>query len=278
MSTMPPSAAPDPPDEITEALRVPITSQAGGLPTGPMVRANVNLKLGEVALQTKVAVPAGATTLRQLLPVARAFTDAIVHAATERTHAAGQTISCKNRCAACCRKLVPVSVTEATMLAALVAAMPEPRRSEIQARFLAARERLAGAGLLGPLEGFSDLAPDVVDAISTAYFQQHIGCPFLEEESCSIYADRPLVCREYLVTSEAALCGDVGGQVRVVNLPGYMSKALGRCSDADGQARRRVPLTLALEWAASNAEATASSTGPELLRQLLAGISQAMAG
>ena len=35
-------------------------------------------------------------------------------------------------------------------------------------------------------------------------YSQH--CPFLEEESCSIHPDRPLVCREYLVTSPAELC------------------------------------------------------------------------
>ena len=39
-----------------------------------------------------------------------------------------------------------------------------------------------------------------------AYFALGIPCPFLEEESCSIHPDRPLVCREYLVTSPAELC------------------------------------------------------------------------
>ena len=33
-----------------------------------------------------------------------------------------------------------------------------------------------------------------------------VPCPFLEDESCSIHPERPLVCREYLVTSPAALC------------------------------------------------------------------------
>ena len=36
------------------------------------------------------------------------------------------------------------------------------------------------------------------------YFQLGIPCPFLEEESCSIYHDRPITCREYLVTSPPA--------------------------------------------------------------------------
>jgi len=38
------------------------------------------------------------------------------------------------------------------------------------------------------------------------YFYEGVACPFLEEESCSIHPDRPLSCREYLVTSPAEYC------------------------------------------------------------------------
>ncbi len=40
------------------------------------------------------------------------------------------------------------------------------------------------------------------------YFHLGIACPFLEDESCSIHADRPISCREYLVTSPAVNCAD----------------------------------------------------------------------
>jgi hypothetical protein len=37
------------------------------------------------------------------------------------------------------------------------------------------------------------------------YFLQGVACPFLEAESCGIHPDRPLACREYLVTSRRPL-------------------------------------------------------------------------
>jgi Fe-S-cluster containining protein len=43
-------------------------------------------------------------------------------------------------------------------------------------------------------------------AFSTEYFAQSIPCPFLKKESCSIHEDRPLICRQYLMTSEASHC------------------------------------------------------------------------
>ena len=38
------------------------------------------------------------------------------------------------------------------------------------------------------------------------YFKHGIACPFLEDESCSIHPDRPMACREYLVSSPAENC------------------------------------------------------------------------
>jgi NADH:ubiquinone oxidoreductase subunit D len=60
--------------------------------------------------------------------------------AEENARASGATVSCKKGCGACCRQLVPVSEIEARQLKELVEQMPEPRRSEIWARFERARE------------------------------------------------------------------------------------------------------------------------------------------
>src|SRR5262249_61696224 len=58
-------------------------------------------------------------------------------------------------------------------------------------------------------------APDLYE-----YFRLGIDCPFLEDETCMIYADRPLVCRGYVVVSPPELCTDPrAGQVQVVRLP-----------------------------------------------------------
>jgi Fe-S-cluster containining protein len=36
-----------------------------------------------------------------------------------------------------------------------------------------------------------------------------MACPFLENDSCSIYLDRPIRCREFLVTSDARYCAQL---------------------------------------------------------------------
>ena len=45
-------------------------------------------------------------------------------------------------------------------------------------------------------------------AVSKTYFSEQIACPFLEDESCSIYPVRPSICREYIVYSPPEYCVD----------------------------------------------------------------------
>ncbi len=92
--------------------------------------------------------------------------------------------------------------------------MPEPRRSEIRKRFADAREHFAALGWFdrvakcdadGKKKPVGAVAKELKTLVSD-YFNEGISCPFLEDESCSIHAVRPLVCREYLVTSPPENC------------------------------------------------------------------------
>ena len=51
--------------------------------------------------------------------------------------------------------------------------------------------QLKEAGLLPQLLQREHLNDEEYTALATAYFQQQIPCPFLEDESCSIHAERP---------------------------------------------------------------------------------------
>ncbi|MCE7959920.1 MAG: YkgJ family cysteine cluster protein, partial [Acidobacteria bacterium ACB2] len=139
-------------------------------------------------------------------------------------------------------------------LAALVEALPLERRDAVTRRFDEIRARLAAAGLLEELS-----APERVDEegrrrMAPAYFALKEPCPFLVEESCSIHAERPLSCREYLVTSPAEACGSaVPGSVKKLRLAGSVWAALARAEAPRGATRATwVPLSLALSWAASH--------------------------
>src|SRR5438132_7183292 len=228
-------------------------------PFGPpeSITAEVVLGSADWQMQAKLTVPAGRTHLRTLLPMVQALTDSVVGAAVKTTEEQGQTISCQKGCGACCRQLVPIAEVEARRIREVVDEMPEPRRSTVLARFAQARDRLHDAGLLDKLSQPSLLAEGELRSIGLDYFRQGIPCPFLEEESCSIYADRPLACREYLVTSPAEHCADPSPEaVRCVKLPLRIWPGLARMDKVPEGAKyiRWVPLILAPEWAAAHSE------------------------
>jgi Fe-S-cluster containining protein len=209
--------------------------------------------------------------LGELLPLVQSFGDAVAASAAKVAGDQGKRVSCAKGCGACCRQLVPVAEVEARRLAALVRELPEPRRTEVRARFAAARRRLEAAGLLGELRHAQhEWSEEALPAFGLAYFRQGIPCPFLEDESCSVYADRPLVCREYLVTSPPADCAQPTAEtVDRVPMPFKVWTALARFDRVPPGARfiRWVPLVLAPEWAEAGPEEPAARPGPELLSQ-----------
>ncbi|MFO0959213.1 MAG: YkgJ family cysteine cluster protein [Isosphaeraceae bacterium] len=213
-----------------------------------------------------------------MLPaLGRSLTGAIVGCSVARDAAEGHAVSCRKGCGACCRQLVPLAEPEARQIRDLVEAMPEPRRSEIRARFEDARRRLEASGEVGEKllhpGRFSDDELRARD-LGLAYFRLGIPCPFLEEESCSIHPDRPMACREYLVTSPAEFCADPSAEtVRVVQLPAKVSTAVTLIGvEPDGSRRftRWVPLILAPGWADGHPDDLPPRPGPEWVRELIA--------
>jgi Fe-S-cluster containining protein len=232
----------------------------GEIPSTPDTdTANIHLNLLGQERTFPVPVRLGRRTPLDLLPAARELSIQATAVAIEDVRAQGKAISCKAGCGACCRQLVAISVIEAQALAELVAAMPAERQQVIRSRFAAALRRLEAAGLLDSnapkgqrallAEARGERSALVEDA-GRRYFQQQIACPFLDEESCSIHAERPLVCREYHVTSSAEKCARLYNmRVDKVEPPLHMSSVLARAAERiAGTGARTIPLVLALEW------------------------------
>lgn len=236
------------------------------------VTANIKLNSPSWNMEFKLTVPAGPTTLKELLPLAQLLSDAVVNATVQEVEQLGATISCCKGCGACCRQLVPIAEVEARYIAELVSAMPEPRQSQVRARFDDALRRLADAGLLDKLHEPERWHREGATEFGLQYFRLGIPCPFLEDESCSIHPDRPLKCREFLVTSPAVHCQNPTAQtVKTVPLPLRVSPALAEFQVVESAPHlvRWVPLVLALEWGESHPDPPADRTGPDLLGQLM---------
>jgi Fe-S-cluster containining protein len=166
---------------------------------------------------------------------------------------------------------VPISETEAHALAALVGAMPEPRRTTIQRRFADIRGRLEETGMLDLLQRRAAWTDEEFRQVRNEYLGLGIPCPFLEEESCSIHPDRPVTCREYLVTSPAENCQcPTADSIDLVPLAAKVWTALARFdAPADGaRFLRWVPLVLAPEWAKGHSEDGRLRPAPEWLGEL----------
>lgn len=218
-----------------------------------------------------VDVPVGPAKPRTLLPLMQEITNLVVDLAGKAEEEAGRHIACAAGCGACCRQLVPIAQTEAHEIAALVNEMPEPRRTEVRTRFTAAVEQFTNAGLIDDLRHTERLAGDKAIPFGLTYFHQQVACPFLENESCSIHPNRPLACREYLVTSNPQFCATPETeQIQGVPIGAKISRVMRRMdSDARDNGASFVPLVMALEYADTHPDNATMQNGPDLLRSLI---------
>ena len=222
--------------------------------------ATLRLTVGTLRIAHPITVPNAPVPAAEIVPALQGLVNAVVEAAE-----AGKAVSCRKGCGACCRQLVPVSRTEGERLLQLVAAMPPERRDALSGRFAAAEAAIDRAGLKERGER-SDRE------LSVTYFALGIPCPFLEDESCSIHPERPLVCREYLVTSPAELCAGAAQEgVTPVAVPKVSMAARGLQGESDGW----FPLALLMDWSRGRPRKAERRPGPEWVQRFLRGFSGA---
>lgn len=206
--------------------------------------------------------------LRELVPAFASVADRATALATLRTK-----VSCREGCAACCRQLVPLSPPEAFHVLAVVEL--SDRRDELTEKFESARERLDSSPLGRALDA-AEISEARALEIALAYPRLHLDCPFLVDERCSIYADRPATCRDYVVTTPAEHCTmpSPGRPVKRVRVPVRLSEALARvAADVLGGSPVTVPLPRALAWArAHSAEDLRSFDPDDLNRRMIAAL------
>ena len=239
-------------------------------------RFEVALNTPAGRLTTAIDVPTGFIPITAIVPVSRRLGDEAAQLEVQRAIEAGQTISCRMGCAACCRMLVPLSAPEAFALREYVEQLPTDRRTQLLSRLNDRKDSLKRAGLWDRLNDVAEAnrpVPDEeLDTINQAYYALRIPCPYLEDEMCSIYEARPSACRELLVTSPAELCQDLA-QNPITPLPVSMriSSILGLVwGTLTSSPPRLIPLPMALEWAERHeAESRQTWSGSSLLDQVL---------
>lgn len=220
----------------------------------------VSLETPAGRITTEVSVPTGAVPVTAIVPLMRSLGQEAQQLEEARTLARGESISCRKGCAACCRMLVPLSVPEAFALQASIERLSDEKQRHLRARLDDAKQLLHTHQLWTALEEVSESSSppsdEALEPLNRAYYALRMPCPFLDQEQCSIYEDRPAACRELLVTSPADLCHDMTNtQIRPLPVSLRISTALGLLwADLTGTAARLIPLPVALDWALRHQE------------------------
>jgi len=244
------------------------------LTTDAGVTVKFELPMGADVLRADIALPTEPLRLDALQPVFVAIAEAVIAKGVSTEAEAGRDVTCRAGCGACCRQLVPTTEPEARQLAALVQALPEARRSVVHERFAQALAKLEGSRVLELMrhpEHFTE-AEFMGSELPRAYFELGVACPFLENENCSIHPQRPMACREYLVTSPPERCAQPWQEgISRVPLPGVVSTAVTKIGVRPPRRYARwVPLVLALEWAArSEPDELPPRPGPQWLQEFV---------
>ena len=202
-------------------------------------------------------VPDAAFSLSDIVPMASAISDRITGAVIDKFQSDGAQISCEKGCSACCSYLVPLSIPEVFWLEEIILGKGKSTsRQLMRTCLLAARSILKQKppGMYS-CEAGNQAEQRTVDisAVADWYSNLKIECPFLLNGICVVYEQRPLVCREHLVTVLPQLCRKKNGLARAMDMPVRVSTALSQLTgELEGKSTEAVLLSLIPVWCGEN--------------------------
>ena len=130
--------------------------------TRDTLRLSVPTPAGE--LRAEISVPTSFIPVSDIVPLMRSLGEQALKLEEAKVQQAGQTVSCKKGCGACCRVLVPVSPPEAFTLKKRIEQLPAPQRDRYLDRLSKLKDTLNEAGLLGRLVQLSETRTQLSDA------------------------------------------------------------------------------------------------------------------
>lgn len=225
---------------------------------------------GSVPL-THVAIPGRPVALSDLVSFMHSLADSIIGLAVKKAAAKSDRVRCGPGCGVCCCQLIPLSAPEVFFIVKRLLEMPLAQREPVLSRFEAIEKRMEESGLKNRICRLFGTGPEN-DAVAKEYFYLKEPCPFLVDQSCSIHAWRPVVCREFNTVSDPSLCADpFVNKIHTVPLYKRPSSILALlASRVGGIPPGLVAMPLLFDWHESN-RALGERTWPAamLIRKLL---------
>jgi Fe-S-cluster containining protein len=193
-------------------------------------------------------IAGGQARLSDIVPAARAICDKITDTTIEQMHLSGKQVPCHKGCHACCSYLVPLSAPEVFRFRQDVFPKAKYSPDTMLRTYLLTARRLVSHR--PPRDTFRN--PDDLSALSHWYASLNLTCPFLYSRQCAIYHQRPLACREHLITGSARGCRDNSKKTQTIELPAQMGNILFRLAKELCDVDDTVMMPLALAWYEEN--------------------------
>jgi len=193
--------------------------------------------------------------LPDIVPLARTISTKLALAVLDSLRKNGQSVPCRKGCSACCNYLIPLSVPEVFRLREELLETPADYSRQILQSCLGRAERLLdNKPPIFSLKNSSKSARAQISRIGKWYGGLKLTCPFLSDGLCTLYEQRPIACREHIVTNSAVLCQNGHrGEPNVVPIPVSILDALGQLTaELEQSDIEAIILPLAFAWAQDN--------------------------
>ena len=221
---------------------------------------NLELDVLDERLRFCIGVADERVRLADIVPLARTISARIADIVIARNRREGIDIACRKGCGHCCKShLVPLAVPEVFRLKEYIYSRPRDLRDAmLRSCLLAAKDILTEE----PPEFIAPRTPtDSIDSlaflsdVSRWYVSLGACCPFLSNNICTIYENRPLACRDYFVYGGSNACVNADVATERVKMPvpmvGVLGQLAGEFEDDDIEA---VMLPLTPVWCEQNVD------------------------
>ena len=233
----------------------------------------IGLELAISGRQLDFRIAAGGNAkLADIVPAARVICGKITDILTEKMNHDGIYIPCHKGCYACCNYLVSLSAPEIFRFKQEI--FPKSKYSPdtmLRTYLLSARQLIKHRPpeqLTNRLSPNASNALDDFNPLSRWYASLNLTCPFLYSRQCSIYHQRPLVCREHFVTGAAQGCRKNSSKAQAVELPIRMGNILCRLTKELCDVDDTVMMPLALAWYEENKQLDERTWPAEIIAKL----------
>lgn len=188
---------------------------------------NLDLDILGEPLHFRIAAWERPAKLSDIVPLARIVSCEICEALERTIIRNGGRIPCQKGCTVCCHYLVLLSTPEALHLLEEMMHLPLKQCGDVikSCSMMAKSVQRYISKAIASYD--TNITFDQRKKFADWYFRQKKPCVFLHNNSCSIYEQRPLACREHLVGGTVSSCSVKGADEGYkVNMPISIRQAL----------------------------------------------------